>query len=399
MLIGIVGKANVGKSTFFKAITLADTEIANFPFATIKPHHGIGYVKISCVDREFGKQCKPREGYCKNGFRFVPVELLDVAGLVPGAHLGKGMGNQFLDDLRQADVLIHVIDAAGSTNEMGEPREPGSYDPANDIKFLETELDMWYLQILKKGWEKFARMAYMEHVPAYHAIAKQFGGLKINEDMVRNIISKLGLDSENAASWTEDNLANFAVALRIASKPMIIVANKADIPIALENIERLKKEFPEHTIIACSADSELALKEATKAKLIDYVPGEAGFYLVDEQKLNEAQKRALDFIKTNVMDKLHGTGCQQALDYAVFNLLGYMAIYPGGVNKLEDQYGNPLPDCFLMPPKSTALDFANKIHTDLGKNFIKAMDVKTKKAVGKEYLLKHLDVMEIITSK
>src|SRR3989344_2724206 len=148
MLIGIVGKANVGKSTFFKAITLADTEIANFPFATIKPHHGIGYVKIRCVDREFGKQCKPREGYCKNGFRFVPVELLDVAGLVPGAHLGKGMGNQFLDDLRQADVLIHVVDASGSTDSEGKQCEAGIHNPLEDVKFLEEELDLWFIALL-----------------------------------------------------------------------------------------------------------------------------------------------------------------------------------------------------------------------------------------------------------
>ncbi|MEK6968537.1 MAG: redox-regulated ATPase YchF [Nanoarchaeota archaeon] len=399
MLIGIVGKANVGKSTFFKAITLADTEIANFPFATIKPHHGIGYVKISCVDKDFGKQCKPREGYCKNGFRFVPVELLDVAGLVPGAHQGKGMGNQFLDDLRQADVLIHVIDAAGTTNEMGEPREPGSYDPANDIKFLETELDMWYLQILRKSWEKFARMAHMEHVPAHRAIARQFGGLKVSEDMVRSIIAKLQLDPENADTWTEVQLAGFAVALRKASKPMIIAANKADIPIARENVEKLKKQFPEYTIIACSADSELALKEAAKAKLIDYTPGENSFTIIEEQKLKDVQKKALEFIKISVLNNLGSTGCQQVLDYSVFNILGYITIFPGGVNKLEDQHGNPLPDCFLMPPKSTALDFAYKIHTDLGKNFIKALDVKSKKAVGKEHLLQNRDVIEIVTSK
>lgn len=398
MLIGIVGKANVGKSTFFKAITLADTEIANFPFATIKPHHGVGYAKVDCVDKEFGRQCKPREGYCKNGQRFVPVELLDVAGLVPGAHLGKGMGNQFLDDLRQADALIHVIDAAGSTNEMGEPIEPGTYDPANDIRFLETELDMWYLQILKKGWEKFARQANMEHLPPYKAIAKQFGGLKISEDQVRNIIAKLKLDSENAVSWTEEHLKEFAIELRKSSKPMVIAANKADIPVARENISKLKQQFPDHKIISCSADSELALKEAAKAKLIDYTPGDKEFKIIDESKLKENQKKALEFIKT-MLEQLGSTGCQLVLDYSVFELLGYLAIFPGGVNKLEDQYGNALPDCFLMPKGSTALDFAFRIHTDIGNHFIKAMDVKTKKAVGKEHPLKNRDVVEIITSK
>ena len=127
MIIGVVGKANVGKSTFFKAATLAEVEIGNYPFVTIKANSGVGYVKVKCVDQEFGVQCDPRKGYCKNGIRFVPVELIDVAGLVPGAHEGKGMGNQFLDDIRQADVLIHVIDGSGGTNEKGERYQCGTY--------------------------------------------------------------------------------------------------------------------------------------------------------------------------------------------------------------------------------------------------------------------------------
>jgi len=154
MLIGIVGKANVGKSTFFKAATLAEVEIANYPFTTIKPNHGTGFVKVDCVDKEFNVKCNPRFGYCLDGKRFVPVDLLDVAGLVPGAHEGKGMGSEFLNDLNQADALIHIIDVSGSTNEKGEKVPILSYDPANDIKFLEKELDMWYLRLIEKGWEK-----------------------------------------------------------------------------------------------------------------------------------------------------------------------------------------------------------------------------------------------------
>ena len=162
MLVGIVGKPNVGKSTFYKAATLAEAEIANYPFATIKPNEGVGYVRLPCADKDFNTQCNPRTGFCVNHFRFVPIQLLDVAGLVAGAHEGKGMGNQFLDDLRQADVLIHVIDVAGSTNDKGEPIVVGGHDPAVDVRFLEVELDMWYLGILKKGWEKFARTVTQE---------------------------------------------------------------------------------------------------------------------------------------------------------------------------------------------------------------------------------------------
>ncbi len=397
MLIGVVGKPNCGKSTFFKSLTLADILIANYPFATIEPNKGFGHVRMDCVDTFFNAQCNPRFGTCVNHQRFVPVEVIDVAGLVPGAYEGKGMGNQFLDDLRQADVLVHVIDCSGGTNERGEPIEAGTYDPANDIKFLETELDMWYLGILKKGWDKFARTAMMEHAQVHKALAKQLSGLGVDEDMVKETIARLSLPAK-LTDWSEENLMAIATDLRRKTKPMIIAANKIDVGVAAANLERIKKEFPEYTIIGCSAESELALKEASKHGLITYVPGDTDFTEVPG-KLNEKQRAALNFIKENVLKRYGGTGVQKIINFAVFNLLKYIAIYPGGVNKLADSNGNVLPDCFLMPPGSTALDFAYKLHTDFGKNFIKAIDVKKKMPVGKDHKLHHLDVVEIHSNK
>ncbi len=399
MLIGIVGKANVGKSTFFKALTLGDVLIANYPFATIKPNSGIAYVKIDCVDREFSRQCSPREGHCINHKRFVPVQVIDVAGLVPGAHEGKGLGNQFLDDLRQADALIHVIDIAGSTNEKGEPVEPGSYDPANDIKFLEVELDMWYLGILKKSWEKLSRQALMEKKHPYREIARQFSGLKVTENMAKEIIARLNLNEGDATKWTEQNLKDFAQELRKATKPMVIAGNKIDVSNSNANLERLRNQFPEYSIIPCSAESELALKEASKAGLISYVPGENNFEIIDENKLNLKQNNALKFIKENILDRQGTAGVQQIINFSVFDLLKYIAVYPGGVNKLEDQYGRVLPDCFLMPPGTTALDFAFRLHTDFGENFIRAVDVRKKMPVGREHKLCHRDVVEIFAGR
>lgn len=399
MIIGVVGKANIGKSTFFRAATLAEVEIANYPFATIKPNTGVGYVKVDCACSYFNVKCNPREGFCLNHERFVPVQLIDVAGLVPGAHEGKGMGNQFLDDLRQADVLIHVIDCAGSTNEKGEPVNAGEYDPANDVRFLEEELDHWYAGIIKKGWDKFARETQQTKQEVEKAIAKQLSGLKVNEDMVEDTINRLNLDRDNISSWSESGLFRLAQELRKRTKPMIIACNKIDIPQAGENFQKLKKEFPGHMLIPCSAESELALREAAKHQLIDYVPGEKTFSYRDESRLNEKQKSALDFIKENVLDKWNSTGVQEVLDNAVFRLLGYIAIFPGGVNKLEDQHGNVLPDCFLLPCDSTALDFAYRIHTDLGRKFIRAVDVKTKMTVGKDHKLKSGDVIEIVSDK
>lgn len=394
-----MGKPNVGKSTFFKAATLAEVEIANYPFVTIKPNSGVGYVKVKDPARDFKKISNPRNGYVLDNFRFVPVQMIDVAGLVPGAHEGLGMGNQFLDDLRQADVLVHVIDVSGSTNEKGEVVEAGSYDPAEDVKFLEVELDMWYLGIIRKGWEKFARTVMQEKLEVHLALGKQLSGLKVTDKMVEEAINQLGLDKNKPSLWKEDDLHNLATALRKKTKPMIIAGNKIDVPGAEANFNRFKKQFTGYLFIGCSAESELALREAAKAGLIKYVPGEKTFTLTNEEKLTERQKKALGFIQQNVLDKFTSTGVQDVLDKAVFNLLQYIAIFPGGVTKLEDKEGNVLPDCFLMPPKSTALDFAYKLHTDFGKNFICAKDVRTKRTVGKEYLLKNLDVVEIVSGK
>ncbi len=397
MLVGIVGKANVGKSTFFKAATLAEALIANYPFATIKPNRAFAFIKIDCVDKELGVQCNPRYGYCANNKRFVPIEVLDVAGLVPGAHTGKGMGNQFLDDLRQADVFIHVVDMAGTTSEKGEPVEPGSYDPAFDIRFLEIELDMWVLGIIHRGWDRFARTVQQQREKLAQAMAKQLSGLNVTEPIVEQAMTKLNLNPEKPADWTDENLLAIAKYIRKITKPMLIVANKMDLPTAQANLERCKKEFPEYVIIPCSGDSELALKEAAKAGLIKYIPGENNFEMTD--KLNEKQKKALMFIKENILDKYGSTGVQNALDFAVLDLLRYIAIFPGGVGKLGDSQGRILPDCFLLKPGSTSLDFAAHIHTDLAKNFVAAIDVKTKRKIGKDTLLKNRDVIEIMVSK
>ncbi|MCX6708243.1 MAG: redox-regulated ATPase YchF [Candidatus Woesearchaeota archaeon] len=396
MLVGIVGKANVGKSTFFKALTLADVLIADYPFATIKPNHGVAFVKIDCVCGEFNAQCNPRMGMCMNKKRFVPVEVIDVAGLVPGAHEGKGMGNQFLDDLRQADAFIHVVDMSGSTNEKGEPIQPGSYDPAFDIKFLEIELDMWILSIIKKGWEKFARSIQQEKLNVIQALAKQLSGLRVTEVLVKDAIASLKLDSETPISWTEENLHQLAMLIRTRTKPMLIIANKMDIPAAHSNLERCRAQFPEYLIVPVSSECELALKEANNKKLINYLPGSSKFDVIGQ--LGDKQKNALDFVQ-KFLDKYGSTGVQEAIDTAVFQLLRYITVFPGGVGKLTDSQGRVLPDCFLMSPGTTAYEFAAKIHTDLATNFVAAIDVKTRRKIGRDTVLKNRDVVEILTSK
>ncbi len=394
MLIGVVGKPSVGKSTFFKSLTLADVAIAPYPFTTIEPNKGFAFVQVECVDKEFGVQCNPRTGSCIKNVRFVPVEVMDVAGLVPGAHEGKGMGNKFLDDLRQADALIHIVDIAGTTNEKGETTE--NYEPALDIRFLENELDQWYLGIIKKGWDKLARQIHQEKLDTSKTLGKQLSGLNVTEIMIKDAINTLQLPSATI-NWTDEHLLKLSRELRKQTKPMIIAANKIDLPTGKQNFENVKKQFPEYKIIPCSAESELALREAGKKELIEYVPGTNNVTV--KQTITTQQQKAIEYIKKNILDVYESTGVQQTINTAVFQLLKYIAVFPGGVNKLSDQHGNVLPDCFLLPEGSTALDFAYKLHTDLGKGFIRAIDVKTKRTVGKEHVLKHRDVVEIISSK
>ncbi len=397
MKIGLVGKPSAGKSTFFKAATLIDIDIAAYPFTTIKPNNGMSYIRVECVDKEFGVQCNPRQGYCEKGTRYVPVELVDVAGLVPGAHEGKGLGNQFLNDLNQANVLIHVVDASGSANEKGEITKPGTYDPSNDIKFLEHELNMWYLGVLKKGIEKFARKIKQDS-KIENLVAEQLSAFNVKPEMVEEALKKANALGTNPKEWSEEQLKQIAIDLRKKTKPILIACNKIDLPHAHENYEKLKKEFPDYYFMPCSAASELALREAAKKGVIRYHPGDSDFEILKKDELDENQLKGLEFIRKNVLEKYGSTGIQNILDAAVFDFLKYIAVFPGGVNKLEDSQGRVLPDVFLMPPGSTALDFANKIHTDLGKHFLYAIDVRKKMKIRRDYELKNRDVIEIVSA-
>ncbi len=396
MLIGLVGAPSKGKSSFFKAATLADVAIASYPFTTISPNHGVGFVRVECVEKELKVKCNPRVGVCRGGIRFVPVDLIDVAGLVPGAHGGKGLGNQFLSDLNQADVLVQIVDCSGTTNEKGESAQ--GYDPAKEVRFLEEEIELWFAGILRKGWEKFARVVQGKGEEIETALAKQLSALKVTETLVAGGIKELKLDRERPEGWSGEQLIELARVFRGATKPIVIACNKIDLPGAAENFEKLKKEFPGRILVPCSAQAEIALKEADRKGLIDYGAGDKSFEVKQPEKISRIQMQALDFIRRNVLEQFGGTGVQECLDKAVFELLNYRAVFPGGVSKLADSEGRVLPDCFLFPPGNTALDFANKIHGDLAKHFLYAVNVKTRQRIGKDYLLKHRDVIEIVSA-
>ncbi len=382
MIVGLVGKPNSGKSSFLKAATLAEVGISPVPFTTIKPNVAVGWVSIDCVCKEFGVECNPRKGYCKNGKRFIPIKLVDVAGLVPDAHKGRGLGNQFLDDLRQASVLIHVVDFSGLTDEEGRPAK--NHDPRLDIEFLEKEIDLWFASIIKRAIQKFEKkIAKFSKADLVQVLAEQLSGLEVKKEHIEKALEKASIS----------DVENFAKVLRKISKPILIAANKIDLPQAQANFELLKERY-EH-IVPTSAEAEIALKKAAEKNLIEYLPGN-DFKILNESKLDERQLKALKLIRERVIEKYGSTGIQASLNKAVFELLNYIAVYPvADSNKLCDREGNVLPDVFLVPKGTTLKEFAFKIHTEIGEKFICGIDARTKKRLSADYVLKDKDVIEI----
>lgn len=400
MQIGLVGKPNVGKSTMFKAITLQDVAIANYPFTTIEPNKGIGYVRVEDVGPEFGVRSNPRYGFIKGKYRFVPVEIVDIAGLVPGAHEGRGLGNKFLDDIRQADALIHVVDISGATDEEGRYIGAGNYDPSKDIKWLEEEIDWWFFEIIKKNLERNIRKIKNEKLELDKELSKLISGLNVRLSHIEIAFNKLKISKEDY-DIINDNKKLFELAseIRKLSKPIVIAANRVDIniDIAKRNLKKLRDMFPDKIIIPASGYAEIILKELDRSGKIEYIPGEGYFEI--KGNLNEKEIKALDFIQEKIFKEFGSTGVQNLLDTLVFDILKYVAVFPGGVDRLADKDGRILPDCFLMPPGSTVIDFAERIHSDLAKNFIKAIDVRTGKILGRDYVLKHRDIIQIVAGK
>lgn len=399
-LIGVIGKTNVGKSTFFQAATLVSVKVENRPFVTIEPNIGIAYVRRKCAHVELGlPKCNPRNSLCIKGDRFIPVKLMDVAGLVKGAHRGRGLGNKFMDDLRQADALILVVDAAGSTNEDGMPVKPGTYDPVEEVKSIEFEVNEWFFRVISKGWDRLARaLDTMPRDEMIDALAKRVSGLSIRREHVAIVLRETGLENVRPTSWREEELRLFSYRLREVSKPIVIAANKADIPEAWDNIKRLKKELNDRIVIPTSSIYELALKRAAKSGLIDYLPGDSSFKIIDRSKLSQKQVAALELI-SEFMKKFGSTGVQDVLNTVVFKVLNMIVVYPvEDPHKFTDHEGNVLPDAYLVRKGITARELAYLIHTDLGKGFIYAILAKEGKKVGATYELRDGDVVKIVSA-
>jgi len=388
----------VGKSTFFSALTLKVVDIAGFPFTTIKANRGVAYVRSPCVCREFNVRDNPVNSACIDGVRLIPVEVIDCPGLIRGAHMGKGLGNQFLDEVRRADALIVVCDAAGETDDNGQPVPVGSHDPIRDIGIFESEFDEWLLGLIRRDWDRIVRMAEAAKDEIGKYLEERVTGLRINRGHISEALDRLGLDPYRAGRWSREDLGRFASELRRVSKPMLIAANKADKDPAERNVARLREAG--YRVVPTCAEAELALRRAASAGLIRYRPGDRDFEIQRPSALSEAQRRALEVIRERVFKRWGGTGVQEAIDRAFFELLDVIPVYPvEDAEKLTDHQGRVLPDCYLVPRGTTAKEFAGLIHTELMEGFIHAIDARTGRRLGEDYVLKENDVIQIVSAK
>lgn len=385
--VGLAGKPNAGKTTFFKAATLADAEVGSYPFTTIDANRGVSYVRTECACLERDERC----GNCRDGRRYVPVHLIDVAGLVPDAHRGRGLGNQFLDELRRADSILHVVDASGATDEEGEPVEKGEHNPVGDVEFLEKELRMWIAGILTDNQDKMVRRSKTPDFSLDQELADILTGVGASLTDVRVALRKID-PSSSIEEWREEDFIELAEEVRRQSKPIALAANKADV--APEGFLERLLEF-QHSV-ATSAEMELALRRADDAGVVDYAPGDMEFELVGEA--SDQQLAGLDRIR-DFLDEYGGTGVQVALNEAVYGLLDVVTVYPvEDEGKWSDGSGNVLPDAFLLPRGSTPRDLAFSIHSDVGEGYLYAVDARTGQRVADDMELEEGDVIKIAST-
>ena len=423
MRIGLVGKPNVGKSTFFSAATLAKVDIANYPFCTIEPNVGVAFIAarkpcpckelreklesegriepVSPDDERKGSLCQPRTGTCVGHRRLIPCFLVDVAGLVPGASEGRGRGNAFLADLTNCDALIQVVDASASTDIEGNPTKPANNSEAaqssieQEISFLSDELDAWICGILNDGWARGVRRVQAEGEKGLTSfLHERFTGLGSSIQTINQAFEHFKLVNQDTSppwDWSEETLSKLSIEIRKSLFPIHIAANKVDMsPKDLDYNFKINGR-----IVPCMADMELALRRAESSGLINYISGEENFQIANPEQLSDAQKGALEHMQEKLSANKN-TGVSKILDIVLFEELDHIVVYPvQDENQWIDGEGRILPDALVVPDKIQAKNLAYKVHSDLGDGFIRGTDGRSRRTVGSDHELSDGDVLKI----
>jgi len=395
----LIGKTNAGKTTLYNSMTLLSGEVSNYPFTTKSPETGVASVVTLCVHKEFGVTDNPANSKCEDGWRFVPVEVTDLPGLIKGAWMGKGLGNQFLSVAAQSDALLHVVDASGSVEKDGKISEPGTGDPTADFADVELELVLWYTKLFTQNLPKISKLSKTPGYGIPNAVEEVMQGIGVRKEHVVLAMNETGLSEKAFDSWNEKEIQSFCWSLREYSKPTLLIANKMDLPYAAENFQKLREKFKGLIVVPTSGEAELTLRRAEAKALIKYVPGEERFEILKPQDLNDAQKSALAYIRRKVFGEYLRTGVQFALNITVFKLLKMNSIYPvADAEKLTDKHGRVLPDIYLMPTGSSVEDLARTIHSDLAKGLVYAVDVRTGLHLPTNYVVRDRDVLSIVST-
>jgi ribosome-binding ATPase YchF (GTP1/OBG family) len=398
LTFAIIGKTNVGKTTLFNAATLLNAEISNYPFTTKEPNMGTAYVCDLCVCRELGLEDNPQNSVCIEGWRYIPVRIIDVPGLIKDAWRGRGLGNKFLSAIGQADALIHMIDASGSIDEEGKISRPGSGNPVQDVIDIELEIELWISHIIDRNEQQILHDT--DRIELAEALNKSLTGIKTRPSQISEALKKAELDEQTFAKWTPEDRLEFAHQLLPIIKPTLLIANKMDLPTAEDNLEKLIEYYSQGLVAASSAEAELALRLADKSGLIRYMPGQESFKIINEEALTLEQKKAIEYIEERVMYKYMRTGIQQALNTVAFKLLKMNMVYPvSDETRFSDSDGNILPDVHLMQDGATPMDLAKTVHSRLAKDYILAIDARTGLRLPKNYTLRHRDIVKIMSQK
>ncbi len=398
MEVGVVGKPNVGKSTLFNALTLLDVPMAPYPFTTLAPHKGVGAVRVPCPHPEKGTACTPGNARCVDGTRWVPVGLVDVPGLVPGAHEGKGLGHRFLDDLRAADGFLQVVDASGSTTAEGVLAPAGSQDPADEVQWLEDELVAWVAEILGRDFERSARGVELDGGAVEDFLHARLTGLSIPLAAIHQALRAHPLDRARPSTWATADRVAFARSLLRIAKPRLVAANKCDRSSPATTGALAERIDPVPLVPTC-AEAELTLRRASRAQLVTYRPGDATFAERDAAALSAPQRRALGEIR-QILATWGSTGVQAALESMVFQRLRQIVVFPvEDETRWTDSRGRVLPDAFLVPADTPARALAYRVHTDLGEQFIRAIDGRTHRALAADHPLSAGAVVRIVARR
>ena len=396
--IGLIGKTNTGKTTFFNSSTLSSDEISTYPFTTKKSSISIGHAITLCVHPEFNVEDNPINSKCKDGWRYIPIELIDLPGLIKDAWKGKGLGNQFLSIASQSDALLHIVDASGGIDSSGRITEVGTGDPVSDFADIEEELNMWYQKTLEGNRDRLQKMIESDN-DQINALTELYQGMGVKKIHVKETLKTTKLEDKNIENYDINDSKKFATQLRRISKPTLIVANKIDIKGAAKNFQRLRERYNDIIVVPASADSELSLRRAEQKELIKYSPGSEQFDILKADDLNEKQKNALNFIQSDIMGEYMRTGVQFAINITVFKLLKMNSIYPVATpENLSDKKGRILPDLILLKDGSTVIDLAKEIHSDLIKGLLYAKDLRYNLRVPTNYQLRDRDVISLVNA-